>query len=574
MFNSKKKQLFDISEKETSENKLITQDPFLRAAIKSDTVLSGNLSDKIKTMGSSFLDQFASASKYKEPRSYADISKDMSTLWGKDPLLTIKFTVYLRLITRIPTILNGDKLEKSHKGQGLKHESIMRMIWLFVNHPKEFIDNLNIFVIAGSWKDLITMMKYDAMYNGHDHSFDWNILIEFIKEGLMNPETSNLIRKYLPTIRTKKKCTTIEAQANNVVAKALCHSFFGGKEYDNPGRFYRLYRKTKSSGTAHEWQQLISKRRFKDINFGTIAGRALQKLVNSKFLENQGLEKKYESWLDTQPTAKYTGYVYELFAPFQGVYNAILPIKPYQKKTINAQFQELLNKAELKTEDNSFICVLDSSMSMSSAADGTTTHAYTVAKTMTLFFSELLKGRFHEHYFEFSSDTELRKFEGETYYDKYVNSDSRINANTNFISVADKFVEILKSETLLEDDFPKGILCLTDGEFDRTHDFTRKNTELDKFRKKLLNGGFSKEFVKNFKIVLWDIPNGYYGKSEVKFEALGDEANTFHIGGLDGSIVSFLIEGEVKDGKAQTPQSTEELFLAAMNQELMNYVII
>ena len=54
MFNSKKKQLFDISEKETSENKLITQDPFLRAAIKSDTVLSGNLSDKIKTMGSSF----------------------------------------------------------------------------------------------------------------------------------------------------------------------------------------------------------------------------------------------------------------------------------------------------------------------------------------------------------------------------------------------------------------------------------------------------------------------------------------------------------------------------------------
>ena len=71
MFNSKKKQLFDISEKETSENKLITQDPFLRAAIKSDTVVSGNLSDKITTMGSSFLDQFASASKYKEPRSYA-----------------------------------------------------------------------------------------------------------------------------------------------------------------------------------------------------------------------------------------------------------------------------------------------------------------------------------------------------------------------------------------------------------------------------------------------------------------------------------------------------------------------
>ena len=30
----------------------------------------------------------------------------------------------------------------------------MRMIWLFVNHPKEFIDNLNIFVIAGSLERL------------------------------------------------------------------------------------------------------------------------------------------------------------------------------------------------------------------------------------------------------------------------------------------------------------------------------------------------------------------------------------------------------------------------------------
>ena len=45
------------------------------------------------------------------------------------------------------------------------------------------------------------MMQYDAMYNGEDHSFDWRILIEVIAKGLENPNTSHLIRKYLPTIR-------------------------------------------------------------------------------------------------------------------------------------------------------------------------------------------------------------------------------------------------------------------------------------------------------------------------------------------------------------------------------------
>ena len=75
-----------------------------------------------------------------------------------------------------------------------------------------------------------------------------------------------------------------------------------------------MYRKLKVQGEAHEWQQAISQRDFMSINFDTIPGKALQLLVNSKFLENQGLEAKYEAWISNKPVAKYTGYVYELFS--------------------------------------------------------------------------------------------------------------------------------------------------------------------------------------------------------------------------------------------------------------------
>ena len=80
--------------------------------------------------------------------------------------------------------------------------------------------------------------------------------------------------------------------------------------------------------------------------------------------------------------------------------------------------------------------------------------------------------------------------------------------------------------------------------------------------------GFSQKYVDNFKVILWDIPNGYYGgKSQTAFEEFADCPNLFHISGLDGSAVAFITGVE---GQITTPKNSEELFLAAMNQEVLN----
>jgi hypothetical protein len=121
----------------------------------------------------------------------------------------------------------------------------------------------------------------------------------------------------------------------------------------------------------------------------------------------------------------------------------------------------------------------------------------------------------------------------------------------------------------MEEEFPSGMLCLSDGEFDRP--YSNSDKAVATFRETLLKGGFSKKFVDNFKIILWDIPNGYYGKSTPKFEELADSPNTIHIGGLDGSIVAFLLGNEISQ---KVPSTSEELFEAAMDQEILAYLNI
>jgi len=77
--------------------------------------------------------------------------------------------------------------------------------------------------------------------------------------------------------------------------------------------------------------------------------------------------------------------------------------------------------------------------------------------------------------------------------------------------------------------------------------------------------GFSKDYVDSFVIVLWNLTNHYYSSfNSTKFETKSTEKNTFYFSGFSPSTISFLI-----NNKIETP---EELFLKAMNQEILDLV--
>ena len=560
MFENKKSSLFEVPSTSKGKEATVGQsNPFIAAGMKqSARTLSGNMAEKFKTTGNPFLDQFSNLSLYKSPRKFEDISNSMSELWAIDSVKTIKLTIYMRIITRKTQLIDGSSTTEVQRGAGLKHEAIMRMLWLNMYHEEEFMNALPLFIAAGSWKDVFVMMKTDLIFNGWgDKTLDWDFMGDVILAGLENPKTSELVKKYLPHIKAKSKCKTVDAQANTIIGKYLSGKLFD----DDKKKSYALYRKLKSGGTAHTWQQLISQGKFKEIDFSSIHGRALMLLVSGEFINNQGLTQSYESWILSQPVAKFTGYPFELFEK--------MPDKLYREYTVNKQFEGLVQIA--KTGANpatSMIAVVDTSASMNSAAIGTNIPSATIAKSMALFFSYMLPdGAFANSWMDFNNVAEMHMWKGSTPVEKFKNAKgSGYMSGTNFISIFDLFARIKRSG-VPESEFPTGVICISDGEFNRQGTMT--NFEMA-FRK-LLEAGFSENFIDNFKMVLWDIPNGYYNNPGIKFETYGEHNNTFYMSGYDPAPIAFLTGLASKQEQA-LPKTAEELLEAALSQELLDLV--
>lgn len=512
---------------------------------------SGNNALKYDTSGNDFVDQFTKIGAYRQLRSYNEISSDMQLLWSQDKLMTLKFVGYLRLITRKVQYMDGSTTEDIQKGAGLKHESIMRMLWVAVNYPQDFYNNIVTFISCGSWKDIFTMLEMDLVGNNPTNlQLDWDMFMGIILAGLNNGTQRNLILKYLPQWKSRNKATTPRSQARVVIAKKIANIM---------GISQVGYRQLKSSGNAHKWQQLISKQLFNKIDFNTIHGRALMLLTDGKFLENQNLESKYEEWIKSQPVAKFTGFPYELLAKIDNGVNKI------QTYTIEKQFETLIKLAKENTNVNSkLIVVRDTSGSMTSSVRGLKNYTSDqIAKSLALFFGEMLEGKFKNHWIEFNSNVQTHEFKGKTIIDKWVNDRSRAYGSTNFQSVIDLFVT-LKQSGVDEKEFPTGILCISDYEFNPA-DINATNVATMKTK---LSRVFSKSYVENFKLILWNIPNNFYNK-DTTFETYGNEKNVFYFGGFDGSVLGFLL-GKKNEIHKKTPQNAEELFKEAMSQEILN----
>src|SRR5690606_16236110 len=110
---------------------------------------------------------------------------------------------------------------------------------------------------------------------------------------------------------------------------------------------------------------------------------------------------------------------------------------------------------------------------------------------------------------------------------------SEAYGSTNLQAVTKLFTSLFRKGVPISD-FPKGILCLSDGCFNSVkNNKTNREALLTSFKE----AGFPKEYIDNFKIIFWDIPNSYYGKCQTAFEEFADAPNLFHISGLDSSAV-------------------------------------
>ena len=531
--------------------------------------LTENSAITFLTSGKAIIDQFAHAGTAMG-RPISQVFAEQAQLWIEDPESAVRFPFYLRLITRKVKVSEEKKTDAVQKGAGLRDEAFKRILWLAYNQPEVFNRNAWLLPVVGSWKDLWTLLLMDM---DNRNRIDKNFIFSIMAAGLDDETQCDLIRKYMPAIKANGKCKTDRAKTLNVLAKAFA-SFLGLS--------VKEYRKMKASGTAHEFQKLICARAYADINWNSIPGRALTNLVSGKFLSNHGLTENYLKWVMSQPTVKFTGYVYELGMKLDAMTRNMsmnqAPTRAAALYTINKQFDGLI---ELAKKDQggikgNVLCGLDTSGSMESAVEGVPgLTSYDVCVSLGIYFSELNTGAFHNVVAMFDNTSKVMKLSG-TFSEKWeaIRNATTAWGGTNFLSLVRLLADQRrKHPNLPESEFPQTLLVVSDMQFNRSGGWSlraeRETTNQEEARN-ILREVFSEEFVKNFNFIWWYCASRAGAGHDVP--ATMDQGGNYMFSGFDGSIVTLLLGGDEQVKPDGTPLTMEEMVQKALSQEIFSFV--
>ena len=531
------------------------------------TAFTENGAASYASLGTVLLDQFGKAGTNRG-RDIEVVFHEQSDLWNENPEMALKFPFYLRMITRQTKLFDDKKTEKVQKGQGARDEAFKRLLWIEKYHPDKFYQNLWILPLVGSWKDIWVMLSMSKNAKKEEY-------FKVIAEGINDSYHKDLVKKYMPRIRSTKKCTTDWAKASNALAKEFAN--FAGWSYED-------YRHFKSTGEAHAFQKYICAGLYNKINWNAIPGKALLNLVSGKFLDNHGLTKSYEAWLEKQPVAKFNGYVYEFAKKLRNCYG-LSTVNKVTEMTIDKQFANLIETAkkdEGGIKGNVWVA-LDTSGSMSTYVNGVDLMAVEIAKSLAIYFATLNEGAFHNYIMGFDDRAWLHKLTGESFTEKWFGSMPRVGSGgTNFQSVIDEIIRVKKANPEIpESDFPQTIIVVSDMQFNPSNSYSwsrncpsqaEVDTNYKACVKKLRNAGFSEEFLKNWKMVWWYCVN----RTTNDFPSNMDCPGTYMFSGFDPAIVTLLLSGEQtvideKTGEKRNP-TMEEMVEMALTQEILQLI--
>ncbi len=545
---------------------------FINAANFRSTTLTENGAVTNVTTGSAIVDQFGKAGNFRG-RPIEEVFADQSRIWEENAEAALRFPFYLRMVTRKVKVNADNETDKVQNGQGARDESFKRLLWIAKEKPEAFYNNIWALPLVGSWKDMWTLMFYDIKEDLN--VINQKAMFEIIAQGLLCDTHVDLVKKYMPRIESRSKCTTDWNKITNDLAKAFA-SFMGIS--------YKEYNKTKSSGNAHTFQKLICSRNYDALNWNHIPGRALNLLVTSKFLSNHNLRDTYTKWIMQQPVAKFTGYVFELARKLReargsrGYYSAPKTIPVEVKHTLDAQFKGLVDKARAdgKITENVWCC-LDTSGSMNKRVDGLNDiTCEDIASSLALFFSDLNTGPFHNKVIMFDNVSTPYDMVGDSFCDRIMNLPSVGCGGTNFQSAVDVIIDIRKKHPEIPlEQYPTTILVVSDMQFNPVnYGWSSKRSEPTNYEYsvKSLKTVFPEEFVDNMKFIWWDCASRH---GNTHYEGKSIEPGCTFLSGFDPSIITMLMgETKVVDEKTgEVRQMTaEELVAKALNQEILTYV--
>lgn len=553
--------------------------------VVSDIMVANNLTTTTNgavvpiSTGDVLIDQFGRAGSFRG-RDFKAVSEDMEKLWASNPENALKFTFYLRMITRAIKLTKDKTTEKLQKGQGSRDESFKRLLWIAKTHPEIFYKNIWLLPLIGSWKDIWTLM---VMARDLDINLENKVMFALMAVGLKEETQKDLILKFMPRIKTTSNLKTDRSFSLTTLAKSFA---------DYLGLSSRQYNKMKSTGAAHLFQRQICDQDYEALKWGSIPGIALGILTSGKFLSNHELVDNYMEWLEKQGTVKFNGYPYDLFKRLckgrsayyllgygRGYGMETVPV--VVRKTVDLQFKDLIDKIEAEGKWNeNVLCALDTSGSMASGWKGVA--PIDVCLSLGIYFSTLNKGHFHKKVMTFDSHSEVVQLAGS--FTEMVSQIKRdAMGGTNFESIIDSLLTYRRTHPNVPlNEFPTTLLVVSDMQFNEfeinpksryawaERKVLSKETVYKKMREKLLTV-FPKEFVDSMKFIWWNVN----GEHENQPATLRD-GNMYFFSGMDGAVVSMVLgtDEEKKPEKEKVTKTMEEVATEALNQEILRYVTL
>ncbi len=522
---------------------------FLENMMSYDTITE-NGAVSHSTTGKFSLDYFSKAGTYRN-RTEEEVFADISKVYSESPELALRIMLYLRNITRKQKgFFESDTVQK---GQGIKDEFIKLVKWFEIYHSEDLYNNLWLIPLTGTWKDL----WYDSAYSGYYHYVNEKFVFPLIKKGLSDEYNRGLLAKYLPRIRSKSNVKNGRHRRLNRFAKNLIE-YLEWSEKD--------YRKFKSDpeNQAHLFQRYMSKNYWDKIDFNTIPGKALFKLINNKgrdgktAFQRHNVEENFIEWVKNQPTVKFTGYIYELLRSLY-TNNSLI-----NRITIDKQFEGLLKLAEKSIEGNVLVA-LDTSGSMGTTIPNTDISAYDICISLGIYFSSLNTGAFKDTVVMFDNVSRTMKLGG-TFSQKVdqIKSSSIAWGSTNFQSVIDEIVRVRKSKPEIPvEEYPETLIVVSDMQFNPAGD---DKTNYEQAMKKLSDAGLNK-----MNIIWWYV----HGRSEEFPNKFDDEGVTI-ISGFDPLVITTLLgrETEIVDKTTKKVRKLNpyENMIKTLNQDYLNQI--
>ncbi len=334
---------------------------------------------------------------------------------------------------------------------GLGERRVFRTIltWLAENKPDSVKKNMYYVAEYGRYDDLLVLLDTPCekeMLSILQTQFEKDM------EAVGKNETVSLLAKWLPSVNASNQQTIRKAKK---IAKAF-------------GMTDAVYRKAITALRARI-HIIENNLRQKDYSFDyeKQPSRAMFK-YRKAFLRND--RERYSEFLTKVSSGEaklHTDNIspYELVEPYlitDWDWNSssfMRDISPEEKAALNATWNAL---PDFGSEEDA-IAIIDTSGSM--YCDSKPIPA-AIALSLGLYFAEHNKGRFRNHFIEFSARPQLLEIKGETFSDRlrYITTFNEM-ADTNLEAVFDLILNAAVKNRIRQDEMPAKLIILSDMEF-------------------------------------------------------------------------------------------------------------